>query len=137
LKLLLNRYNRPIILIKDSAGYHCGHETAIVRFVYLSRFINVKPNDILDRKLILNDTKSGKEQELIFIPQKVANRLKEYVREEKLKAERMILCLKSESFSKCRYFPRCRHSIIKIAQTSRKDARTSEKLLNAILTPFY
>jgi len=32
-------------------------------------------NDILDRKLILNDTKSGKEQELIFIPQKVADRL--------------------------------------------------------------
>jgi integrase/recombinase XerD len=38
------------------------------------------PADILDRKLILNDTKSGKEQELIFIPQKVADRLKEYVR---------------------------------------------------------
>ena len=39
------------------------------------------PADVLGRKLILNDTKSGKEQELIFIPQKVADRLKEYVRE--------------------------------------------------------
>ncbi len=42
--------------------------------------LKLTPNDILDRKLILNDTKSGKEQELIFIPQKVADRLKEYVR---------------------------------------------------------
>jgi integrase len=44
----------------------------------------LKPADILDRKLILNDTKSGKEQELIFIPQKVADRLKEYVRVQKI-----------------------------------------------------
>jgi integrase len=42
--------------------------------------LKLTPNDIIDRKLILNDTKSGKEQELIFIPQKVADRLKEYVR---------------------------------------------------------
>lgn len=42
--------------------------------------LKLTPKDILDRKLILNDTKSGKEQELIFIPQKVADRLKEYVR---------------------------------------------------------
>jgi integrase len=42
--------------------------------------LKLTPADILDRKLILNDTKSGKEKELIFIPQKVADRLKEYVR---------------------------------------------------------
>jgi integrase/recombinase XerD len=47
-------------------------------------------NDILDRKLILNDTKSGKEQEFIFIPQKVANRLKEYVRVQKIAPKQMI-----------------------------------------------
>ena len=33
--------------------------------------LKLTPADILDRKLILNDTKSGKEQELIFIPQDV------------------------------------------------------------------
>ena len=38
--------------------------------------LKLTPADILGRKLILNDTKSGKEQELIFIPQKVADRLK-------------------------------------------------------------
>jgi integrase len=42
--------------------------------------LKLTPADILDRKLILKDTKSGKEQELIFIPQKVADRLKEYIR---------------------------------------------------------
>jgi len=42
--------------------------------------LKLTPNDILDRKLILNDTKSGNEQELIFIPQKVADRIKEYLR---------------------------------------------------------
>jgi integrase len=31
--------------------------------------LKLTPNDILDRKLNLNDTKSRKEQELIFIPQ--------------------------------------------------------------------
>ena len=34
--------------------------------------------DIQDRKLIIKDPKSGKEQEVVFIPQKVADRLREY-----------------------------------------------------------
>ena len=46
--------------------------------------------DIVDRKLILNDTKSGKEQELIFIPQKIADRLKEYIRVQKIAPKQMI-----------------------------------------------
>ena len=48
--------------------------------IRVGEVLKLTPNDIIDRKLILNDTKSGKEQELIFIPQKVADRLKEYVR---------------------------------------------------------
>ena len=48
------------------------------------------PTDILERKLILNDTKSGKEQELIFIPQKVADQQKEYVRVQKIALKQMI-----------------------------------------------
>ena len=44
----------------------------------VSEVLKLTPADVLDRKLILNDTKSGKQQELIFIPQKVADRLKEY-----------------------------------------------------------
>ena len=41
--------------------------------------LKLTPNDILDRKLILNDTKSGKEAEVAFLPQKVADRLKKYI----------------------------------------------------------
>lgn len=43
--------------------------------------LKLTPNDINDRKLTLKDPKSGKEQEFFFIPQKVADRLKEYVKE--------------------------------------------------------
>lgn len=39
------------------------------------------PNDINDRKLTLRDPKSGKGQEFVFIPKKVAERLKDYVQE--------------------------------------------------------
>jgi hypothetical protein len=35
--------------------------------------LKLRPADILDRKLILNDIKSGKKQESIFIPQKVSD----------------------------------------------------------------
>jgi integrase len=52
--------------------------------------LKLTPNDILDRKLILKDTKSGKEQELIFIPQKVADRLKEYVRAKNIEPNKKI-----------------------------------------------
>ena len=38
--------------------------------------------DIQDRKLILKAPKSGKEQEVVFIPQKVADRLQDYARQK-------------------------------------------------------
>ena len=38
--------------------------------------------DIQDRKLIIRAPKSGKEQEIVFIPQKVADRLREYARQK-------------------------------------------------------
>ena len=56
----------------------------------IGEVLKLTPTDILDRKLILNDTKSGKERELIFIPQKVADRLKEYVRVQKIAPKQMI-----------------------------------------------
>ena len=42
--------------------------------------LKLKPEHIEDRKLVLFDPKSGREAEVVFIPQKVADRLKEYVR---------------------------------------------------------
>lgn len=46
--------------------------------------LKLTPADIQDQKLVLKDPKSGKEQEIIFIPQKVAGRLNEYVRAKKI-----------------------------------------------------
>ena len=44
--------------------------------------LKLTPRDVQDRKLTLRDPKSGKEREHVFIPQKVADRLKEYIRDK-------------------------------------------------------
>jgi integrase/recombinase XerD len=46
--------------------------------------LKLKACDVQNRKLIIHDPKSGQEQEIIFIPQKVADRLKEYIRANKI-----------------------------------------------------
>ena len=48
----------------------------------ISEVLKLTPSDINERRLTLRDPKSGREQEFIFIPQKIADRLKEYIREE-------------------------------------------------------
>ena len=45
----------------------------------IGEVLKLTPNDIEDRKLTLRAPKSGKEREIVFIPQKVADRLKEYI----------------------------------------------------------
>ena len=50
----------------------------------IGEVLKLKPKDLADRKLTLKDTKNGKEQEIVFIPQKVADRLKEYIRRQKI-----------------------------------------------------
>jgi integrase/recombinase XerD len=47
----------------------------------VSEVLKLTPGDVEDQKLILRDPKSGKEQEVVFIPRKVADRLREYIRE--------------------------------------------------------
>ena len=47
----------------------------------IGEVLKLTPNDINERKLTIRNPKSGKEQEYVFIPQKVADRLKEYVKE--------------------------------------------------------
>lgn len=47
----------------------------------IGEVLKLTPRDVIDRKLIIRDPKSGKEKEFIFIPQKIADRLKDYVRE--------------------------------------------------------
>jgi integrase/recombinase XerD len=43
--------------------------------------LKIRTMDIQDRKITVAGPKSGKESEVVFIPQKVADRLNEYVKE--------------------------------------------------------
>jgi len=52
--------------------------------------LKLTPRDVNDRKLILRDPKSGKEKEIVFIPQKVADRLKDHVREKGIQPDQCI-----------------------------------------------
>jgi len=45
----------------------------------IGEVLKLTPGDIEDRKLTLRAPKSGKEREIVFIPQKIADRLKEYI----------------------------------------------------------
>jgi len=56
----------------------------------IGEVLKLTPTDINDRKLILRDPKSGKEQEFIFIPQRVAERLKSYMREKGIQSNQLI-----------------------------------------------
>jgi integrase len=55
--------------------------------------LKLKPLDIDDRKAIIRDPKSGKESEVVFLPQKVAERLRTYIREKGIKPEARIFPL--------------------------------------------
>ena len=48
----------------------------------ISEVLKLTPGDINDRRLTLKEPKSGREQEFIFIPQRLADRLKDYIREK-------------------------------------------------------
>jgi integrase len=52
--------------------------------------LKLTPRDVQDRKLIIRDPKSGNEHETIFIPRKVAERLREYVRTCKIRSHEKI-----------------------------------------------
>jgi integrase len=45
----------------------------------IGEVLKLRLKDLQDRKLILQEPKSGREHELVFIPQKVADRLREYL----------------------------------------------------------
>jgi len=62
--------NRLMLELMARGGMRIG-EVLKLRFI-----------DIQGRKLILKEPKSGKEQEVVFIPQKVSDRLQEYARQK-------------------------------------------------------
>ena len=52
--------------------------------------LKLTPRDIEDRKLMLSDPKSGRGGEVVFIPQKVADRLKDYIRNKDIGPQQRI-----------------------------------------------
>jgi len=59
----------------------------------ISEVLGLRPIDINDRKLLLHEPKSGREQELVFIPQKLCSRLENYVRDQNIMADQRIFPL--------------------------------------------
>ena len=53
----------------------------------VSEALKLAPKDVDDRRLILRSPKSGKDAEVVFIPQKVAQRLREYIHEQGIKPD--------------------------------------------------
>jgi integrase len=49
--------------------------------------LKIKASDVSDRKLILKEPKSGKESEVAFMPEQIAQRLRDYIKQEKLSPE--------------------------------------------------
>ena len=56
----------------------------------ISEVLKLNPSDITERRLTLRDPKSGREQEFIFIPQKLADRLKDYIRGKEIQPNQRI-----------------------------------------------
>ena len=56
----------------------------------IGEVLNLTPRDVEDRKLTIRDPKSGKEAEVVFIPQKVADRLNKYIRNMEIEPDQRI-----------------------------------------------
>jgi len=53
----------------------------------IGEVLNIRVRDIDERKITVHNPKSGKETEVIFMPEQVANRLKTYIQEQGLREE--------------------------------------------------
>ena len=56
----------------------------------ISEVLKLTPLDVNDRRLTLRDPKSGREHEFIFIPHRLADRLKDYIREKGIQSHQRI-----------------------------------------------
>ncbi len=77
--------------------------------------LKIKVSDAVDRRLILKEPKSGKESEVAFMPEQIANRLHDYIQQENLSPEDRI-------------FPIC-------YSTARALIKSLGGRLNVVLTP--
>jgi len=56
----------------------------------IGEVLKIRPVDVKDRKITLPDPKSGRESEIVFIPQKIADRLREYIQNKAIESEQRI-----------------------------------------------
>jgi integrase len=56
----------------------------------IGEVLKIRPIDVKDRKITLPDPKSGLETEIVYIPQKIADRLREYIQEKGIGPEKRI-----------------------------------------------
>ncbi|WP_459947396.1 tyrosine-type recombinase/integrase [Desulfocastanea catecholica] len=56
----------------------------------ISEVLGLRPNDIDGQKLLLHTPKSGREQEIVFIPKKLSIRLLYYVRDNCIPSDQLI-----------------------------------------------
>lgn len=59
----------------------------------IGEVLKLKPQDVQDRKLHLPNPKSGRTSEVVFIPQKVADRLRDYIAAENILDDKLIFPL--------------------------------------------
>jgi integrase/recombinase XerD len=63
----------------------------------IGEVMKVTPDDISGQKLLIRDPKSGREQEIIFITQKIADRLKEYINSNHIEFNQRIFPISYEA----------------------------------------
>jgi integrase len=63
----------------------------------IGEVLKLTPDDIAVQKLLIRDPKSGREQEYIFITQKIADRLKEYIRLKSIETNERIFAISYEA----------------------------------------
>jgi len=73
-----NRRNRLMLELMARGGMRVGE------------VLKIRAGDLIDQKIILQDPKSGKESEAVYIPKKIAERLKEYLRTSNLSPNQRI-----------------------------------------------
>ena len=76
-----NRRNRLMLELMARSGMRIGE------------VLKLTPMDIDDRKAIIREPKSGREAEAVFLPQKVADRLSGYIRDNEIKPDDRIFPL--------------------------------------------
>ena len=63
----------------------------------IGEVLKLTPDDISGQKLLIRDPKSGREQEVIFITQKIADRLREYINSKNIAFNRRIFPISYEA----------------------------------------